>query len=575
MGEIIEIADGRRGHPGDTVDAAGIEGARRVLDQYLGEDEEPQYLLTNGQRGLILDDDGDCEEIEPSAGHNTVVILTDVRTLFVVGGADGTDDRVVNVPYVEIVAVRREESFFSERLVLVTPAQRWEVPFKGDLERVEAYLERALSAWSGARTAIESFRERMSDALDRLDASEYDAALDRADAAEAALMQAQSRLESLGPGAMQSLTRLAGEDDVAMLRTRVHLDRGERHHERAQDAIEAGAYHDAHDAMTTARDALQRAADLQPPSLDEPVEDRLATVKRDLADLSRRPLADARSAYEHALELDGMGRAIALEEALEEYRDALSVCWGDRGDQFDGDPEAIRERIIEIVEGIYEAWTNLAWDRLVDGDAYADQGDDDRARTHYDDARTHLDRARAVTRELHPDLDSDLDPWFEAVDDRLESLDAPSTASPDGVPEPSAEVQPLSAGGFDHQLDALDSADLTDLLADVVTRNGWSTTTVAGDDDPYDLIASRDDPFDIRILVCVVGDDGTPTTRDVTRLADAADATSGADVGVLVAPEIPPPVHDRATERGLTVLSAERLATIIEADRTPESGAAA
>ncbi|MFW6437063.1 MAG: hypothetical protein ACOCYZ_05470 [Halococcoides sp.] len=574
MGEIIELTDGRRIDIGDSADAAGIEDARRVLEEYLGDDEEPQYLLTNGQRGIIVEDDGTREEIEPSPGHSTFVILSDVRTLFVVGGANGREDRVVNVPYVEVVAVRREESFFSERLVVATPAQQWEFPFKGDLERAESHLKEALSAWSGARTAIESFRDRMADALDHLDDAEYEDALDRADAAEAALMQAESRLESLGAGAMQSLTHLAGEDDVATLRARIHRERGEQHYERAQDALETNDYHEAFDAMMAARAAFRRAVDLQPATLDEPIADRLGRVERDLDDLSSCPLEEARSAYDRALELDGMGRAIALEEALGEYRDALSVCWGDRGEQFEGDPDAIRDRIIEIVEGIYEAWTTLAWDRLIDGDAYADQGDDERARTHYEDARTHLERAREVTRELHPDLDSDLDPWFDAVDDRLESIESRSTVDTDRVSEPRPDLNPLSAGVFDRQLDALDTPELIELLADAVTRNGWSTTTVVNTDDPYNMIASRNDLFELQILVCVVGD-ATPSARDVTRLADAVESTPGADVAVLVAPEIPPPVHDRARDRGVHVLDAERLATVLDSDQSAESGAAA
>ncbi|MFB6162249.1 MAG: hypothetical protein ABEJ86_02255 [Halococcoides sp.] len=573
MGEIIELADGPRGDLDGRTDASGIEGARRVLDQYLGDEEEPKYLLSNGQRGIAVEDEDGRQEIEPSTDRQGIVVLTDVRTLFVVGGADDRGDRVVTVPYVEMVAVRREESFFSERLVIATTAEQWEFPFKGDLESAESYIKRALSAWSGARTAIETFRQRISDALDRLDAEEFDAALDRADAAESALLQAESRLETLGAGALESLSELAAEDDVATLRARVHRERGEVHYERAQTALDEECYHDAFEAMTTARDAFQRATEIQPESLDGEITDRLDTVESDLDDLTSRPLREARTAYEDALDRDGMAKAIALGESLEKYRDALSVCWGERGEQFDGDPQAIRERIIEIVENIYESWTNLAWERLVDGDAYADEGDLDRARTHYEDARSHLENAREVTRELHPDLDADLEPWCEAVEERLGALDA-STGGTDPVPEQAPEVNPLSAGIFDRPLETLDTDELIELLADVVSRNGWSTTTVAGDDDPYNLIASRRDPFELQVLVRVIADE-TPSTRDVNRVADAAEGTPGADVAVLVAPEIPPPVHDRATDRDVKVLDADRLATAIDTDQSAESGAAA
>lgn len=569
MGEIIELADERRAGPSG--DAAASDGARRILEQYVGREEQARYLLTNGQRGLVVEDDDGREELSPAPEGEGVMVLTDERSILAVGRSD---DRVVQIPHVEVVAVRREESFFTERLVIATTATRWEFPFKGDLEPAESFLKEALSAWSGARTAIESFRERMATAIDHLDDGEFDAALDRADAAEAALLQAESRLESLGPGAVESLPEPAVREDIERLRARVYRERGERAFDRATVALEGASYHDAYEAMTAATAALQRAIDHQPASFEDGLEARLETVETALDELLSRPIEEARSAHDEARDCEGMARAIALEDALDRYRDALSVCWGERGEQFEGDPSTIRARIIDIVDDIYDTWTALARERLDEGDAYAEQGANDRARTHYEDARTHLERARSVTAELHPDRDSDLDPWFDAVENRLESIDNRATVVEPGLqPDSGAEVDPVAPGTTGRPLEALGTAELIDIVTDIFASDGWSTS-VLDIDDPYHIVASRRDPIELTAFVRVVAGE-TPTQQDVARIADAADDASEADVAVLVAPEISTSVRERASEAGVKLLDADRIVTALETVESVGSGATA
>jgi len=83
--------------------------------------EAPAYVLTNEKRGIGLGTKRNTTS--PAGDRGTVVVVTDRRTLCLVGGTD--EDSVIEVPHDAVVAASYHTGLFATRFVLSTPRKQY------------------------------------------------------------------------------------------------------------------------------------------------------------------------------------------------------------------------------------------------------------------------------------------------------------------------------------------------------------------------------------------------------------------------------------------------------------------
>jgi len=83
--------------------------------------EAPAYVLTNEKRGIGLGTKRNTTS--PAGDRGTVVVVTDRRTLCLVGGAD--EDAVIEVPHDSVVAASYHTGLLATRFVLRTPRKQY------------------------------------------------------------------------------------------------------------------------------------------------------------------------------------------------------------------------------------------------------------------------------------------------------------------------------------------------------------------------------------------------------------------------------------------------------------------
>ncbi len=88
---------------------------------YLDGTEAPAYVLTNRKRGVGLGTKRNTTS--PAAGRGTVVVVTDRRTLCLVGGK--ADDTLVEVPHESVADVSYRTGLLANRFVLRAPHKQY------------------------------------------------------------------------------------------------------------------------------------------------------------------------------------------------------------------------------------------------------------------------------------------------------------------------------------------------------------------------------------------------------------------------------------------------------------------
>ncbi|WP_436929154.1 hypothetical protein [Halosimplex halobium] len=83
--------------------------------------EAPAYVLTNGKRGIGLGTKRNTTK--PAGDRGTVVVVTDRRTLCLVGGE--REDTAIEVPHDSVVAASYHTGLFAARFVLRTPRKQY------------------------------------------------------------------------------------------------------------------------------------------------------------------------------------------------------------------------------------------------------------------------------------------------------------------------------------------------------------------------------------------------------------------------------------------------------------------
>ncbi|QCC50635.1 restriction endonuclease [Halapricum salinum] len=616
MGTVIDVhGSGKAGLDAATDERlSGQYLADRPLSASVGDNEQVAFVIVNKRGGVTVERKSGSESYKPGRNYRTLVAVTDVRLLIAVGGAGESGDRIVSVPLSTITGVDTESSFLGGALVVATDAgERWSIPCRDDLDPVVSYLQHAKRAWSKVDRLLAEVDERIGAAEDRLETGDHEGALEAADDAISVVAHAREELGTfeMGRGVVANADFERREASIRTVQRRVHAGVASEQVEQARDTAEADRYREAHDHFERARAACERALAID---ADEPSEDdlteRQGEIERELRDLEGAPAAAAADVLDEAREIDDPSeRAAALEDALEAQRDLLGLCWGPEA-AFDGDPEEIRERIVAIVEEILAARLDAVRRSLVAADRLdvRDRGDD--ALAECARATEHIDAARAVARELLPERVEALDTWAETVDEqraRVQKDDSGTTAAVSGVSSDAAAAGPTtaesteptdavvagiatvddaSAGSEDdtgppvageeiepeslaERLATLDKSAFTSLIADVWRDLGWRTTAFTESIDQYDVMATRADPVELRMLIWAVHrPDGDLDTAVVDRCATDRANVDRADVAALVTTgAVPEAVRERASEHNVKLLERTDLLDLLEREQ--------
>lgn len=569
------------------------------LDSYLGESETTAYALDSKRGSVTVERDGGTTSYSPARGYRIVVLVTDVRVLIAVGGADGGDDRVASVPLATITGVDSESGRLlgGSLAVETTAGERWTVPCRGDLEPVVEYLDRGRRAWSHGERLVDNADERIEEAAASLEADDPDAALSALDEAESVVDRGIDHLGEfdIGSAVADNAGLTQRRRRIRRLRRRALARRGELANERAQGHWDRAEYGSAADALQTVQTAYADALAVDAPRPDDgDLEERLAVLEWRMADLKRTPLAEATAALARAREtVDPLWRAPRLAEALGRYRDLLGLSWGPDA-SFKGDSDEIRDRVREIVAEIVPARVDLSQRALVAADRFAARGRTEAALSACDVADAHLDRARSTAAELAPDRVAAIDTRKEAVADQRErctdieaadtgteagvAVDTPETGGQGGTDDTDSEAPQAGTAdvasdtpeaadtGIEARLRALDGGAFTRLIATVWEALGWETSAFTAAVEQYDVIATQDRPLPLRVLIWTVHSPDDPIgTATVDRCAADRAGIEHADAAALVTTgAVPREVRERADEHNVKLLDRADLVELLD-----------
>jgi len=595
-GRGVEVLSGT---DGSVVGEDALVGA--PAGSYLGRDEPAAYALIARRGEVTVEREDGTETYSPGRGCRTVTITTPVRVLVAVGGGADGDDYVASIPTATITGAEVDEGLLSGTFVVETTNGRWSIPCRGDLDPVVAYLDAASRAWVMASEFTDDVDVYLDRARTVLDEGDPETALSAVVEAEELLDRAETRLSGLdvGPAVATGAGLDARRGTVRRLRRRVEVAVGDLVRERAVERQSEGAHETAHVAVERAMEAYRRAVDTdgpRPPG--DAIEDRLARLDWLADDLARSPLADATAAY---AAVDGRvtptGRAAALSEALDRYRDLLGLCWGPNA-AFVGDSDGVRERSEAIVEQLVGTRIRLARRALAAADRFSARGASDPGLAACDVADGHLRRARDVATELAPGLIGTVDAWAGGVDEQRERLASPAAvtasgtatavptdggATADGRPsddDDGATAGITMSGGKDvpetdrealaAKLRALDQTAFTTFVARLWDELGWGTTVFAASVDQYDVVAFRRDPVDLKVLLWAVqSPDRDLDAAIVDRAAaDRAQVDDADAVALVTTADLPESVRDRAETNNVKLLGLPDLLDRL-ADRDP------
>ncbi|QLH79502.1 hypothetical protein HZS55_20345 [Halosimplex rubrum] len=527
----------------------------RPLAEYVEPAETPRFVVRNRKRGFVVEeaDGGASDEpvetgqVAPDGDHSAAALVTDGRVLFAVGRADG--DRTRSVPLDEVVDARTEAGLRNATLVLDTVAgAQYRFPSRGDLDAVREFVDAAAGVWSRAERHLEAAEETLDRVERAFEAGDVDVVLAAVGDVRATLDAARETAASLD-GAAASV-----DDRIEAYRERLRAYERRAYAEQAEQARERGHTRWDDDAYETAADHFERAADSYAAALsvdadrpsDESIERRRTNLDAERERLAAAPLERAEQAVEVARSTDDTEVAVTWwVRALERYERLRALDWGRDDPRFDGDREAVRERLATVAEALVDARCERAR-RALDA---ADGAPPAAAAAACDRAESSLDAARAVARERVPDaLDA-----VEDLDDRLaarrpdpsatdrddtddtdaatvvvppEAADGDASDDGEGETEPRSEtsVEPDGDAGTDgtETDDGAGSADSEWTLADDGTDDEWlsaerTATSTAADGSAAEAVADA------------VAD--ASEAEVVADAADAADAVLGSGTG--------------------------------------------
>ncbi|QPV61988.1 hypothetical protein I7X12_14680 [Halosimplex litoreum] len=565
MKHVIEVENGDAQVLTET-GSGGLIGRGLLHDRPLAEYVEPaetaRFVVRNRKRGVTVeatdgaasDDAVETEQVVPDSDHSAVALVTDVRVLFAVGRAGG--DRTQSVALGDVVDARAETGLRNGALVLdtVTGAQ-YRFPTRGDLDAVREFVDAAAGVWSRAERHLEAAEETLDRVERAFESGDVDVVLAAVGDVRETLGDAREAAASLDGAAASVDDRIGGyRDRLRLFERRAYAEQAEQARERGHTRWDDEAYETAADHFERAADSYAAAlsVDADRPS-DDLIERRRANLDAERERLAASPLERAEQAVEVARSADDAETAVTWwERALERYERLRALDWGRDEPRFDGDREAVRERLATVAERLVESRCERARQAL----AAADGAPSAAATAACDRAESSLDAARAVARERVPDaLDT-----VEELDERLaDRRPGPAASERDGTDDvdsdtvvvPSEEADGGS-GDASVEPDGESAADDAEGGGADLPDGEW---TLADDerDDEWLTAERTATPIDAEGVDDADGTGAVTDASDSKVVADAAEGWTPATLGALGADGFRRVVADCLGATGWTV----------------------
>jgi len=445
MARIIDVSDKEADHDLLTsTSSGGLLGGQYLHDKpiasYLKDIEEPKYILRNKKQGVTIKGEDDQHALKPDNDFQALMIVTDIRVLFVVGKQSG--DKSSSLPLVDIVQARSEDSgFLQSKLTVDTLADRtWEFPCRGETEEAAKHIDGLAQDWANAGRLLDDAEAQIEAAETHLENDEHDAARNALEGVEEMIQTAYNRLAETGEAARQAITERGRAllPRLEPLWRTIESSKAGSVHAEAQSAWQNEEYETAAHRYDKALQLYERAYDSEgdTPS-DEVLAERIKHVCSEREILRIGPLVDADTARRHAAKLeDSEDAAEQWERVLESYRDMLCLTWAESERDFIADKGTVRRHAERAASDAIDDHIDAGQKWLGAGDKLANQDRGGQAIQVYERAEEQFERARQLAREVQPESLTEIEPLLEKVNDRLEG---------DGIPDESPEESPLPA----------------------------------------------------------------------------------------------------------------------------------
>lgn len=475
MSRIIDVTDDDGTHEILTeTSLGGLIGGGKLLGgaplaTYLEGNETASYVLRNKKSGLNIETENETRTFKPNDEYQAVALVTDVRILFVLGNA--FEDDKMEIQLGEIVQAKAETSRLRKsKLIIATLSDGiWKFPVRSDPTEVANHVDEMAQIWANAGRLLEDVESQVTAAEDALTEDNYSRARDELAGANENIETARHRIREVGQGATDRIEQRATSlrERVMALQREIYAAEGAIAHADAQTDWREGSYETAAASYETAIEAYEQALEM-----DGPRPDRKTLVRRAKGAVSERellrvgPLVDADSARRRAASIEDPEKAAhEWENALDIYREMLSLEWGREKGEFVVEKETIREQTTAVADDAIEDHHEAGRQWLTSGDKLAVQGRREQAREVYERARNQFEKALQLAREVQPEHEDYLDSALETVEERLSGT----------VPEEVPEEEPLSAAA----ISGLDGSD-TQSSGEPAETEGSTTSTDEG-----------------------------------------------------------------------------------------------
>lgn len=448
MSRIIDLTDDDATHEILTKTSLGglLGGGKLVggdpLKTYLLGNETAKYVLRNKKSGLSVESDTGTETFTPGDDYKAVALVTDIRILFVLGQAHGDETKEIKLG--EIVEAKAESNRLRKSRLMVTTLQDgvWEFPCRNDTTEVAKYIDEMAQIWANASRLLDDADSQATAAEDALTEDDYRRARGELDGAKANIETARQRIREVGQGATDKIEQRAIglREWVMELKREIYALEGGSAHAQAQRDWHERNYESAAASYDEAIQAYEQALDT-----DGSRPEREALIERARGAVSERellriaPLVDADSARRRAAHIEDPEKAAhQWKDALDSYREMLSLKWGRDEQEFVVEKGTIREQTKAVADDAIEDHHEAGRQWLTSGDKLAVQERREQAREVYERARTQFEQALKLAREVQPEHEDYLESALGTVEERLSGT----------VPDEMPQEEPLSAAAI-------------------------------------------------------------------------------------------------------------------------------
>jgi tetratricopeptide (TPR) repeat protein len=381
---------------------------------YLGDDETPAFVLTNGEEGVVSERDDRERRLRPGNRYRTIVVVSDRRIVVLVGNANDGDERIM-LPLAEVTEATVEE----HALVLsMASGETWRIPAGGDdIEPVAEYVEGVAAAWDDLEDALAGVKRTLVTATAEADAGEYEDGIEHAQAAHDDVTDLEDVLSDVpGDWPVDALTDRLERVHSRCVETLADVRIGHARSlaDRAEREWSAGEFELAHDLFDRARAEFEAVAALEGKhGSGTDVQEGLDRVDSAIEELVDDPLERAIETDERAREAEDPDGAVAdYRLARQRYLETLELDEDAPEKRFAGDTDRIEERVETVTERIISIARDDGAEALGAGKWFLEADRPAVAREESLVARAIFEDAVAVARDARPEEVGEFEAWL-------------------------------------------------------------------------------------------------------------------------------------------------------------------